>query len=84
MKKLIVVCGENCGYCKKAKMLIKRALEKESKYIVLNIQFVLDDSELGKRYKHTLVPAFYCNNDMAYEGNPNMDIIYSILEDCYK
>ncbi|MDD5017945.1 MAG: thioredoxin family protein [Eubacteriales bacterium] len=84
MKKLVVLCGENCGYCKKAKMLLRRALEKEPKYIAIDIQFVLVESDTGRQYVHSLVPAFFCNNQMLYEGNPDMDIITSILEECYE
>jgi hypothetical protein len=84
MKELVVLYGNNCGYCKKAKMLIKRALEKETKYTALNIRFVLDEDQEGKNYPHTLIPAFYCDGEMFFEGNPNMDIVMSTLKDCYE
>ena len=84
MKQLVILYGEDCGYCKKAKMLVRRALEKEPKYLALNIQFVSDQSNAGKGYAHTLVPAFFCNGKLYFEGNPDMDTITTVLQDCYK
>lgn len=82
MKKLVILCGVECGYCKKAKMLLNRALEKQPKYLDVNIRYLLDESEEGQRYVHTLVPALYCDDILFFEGNPNMDIIKSALENC--
>lgn len=84
MKKLIVLCGENCGYCKKAKMLIKRALEKEPEYTAIDIKFVMDKSEMGVKYIHTLVPAFFCGKELYFEGNPHMATVIAALEKCFK
>ena len=84
MKKLVVLCGENCGYCKKAKMLIRRALEKEPKYFAVNIQYVLDTSNMGLTLAHSLVPAFFCDGTLIYEGNPHMDTIMTVLKKCYQ
>ena len=84
MKKLIVLQGENCGYCKKAKMLIKRALKKENKYVVIDIQFILEESEIGRKYMHKLVPAFYCDDELLFEGNPHMADVISALEKCFE
>lgn len=83
MKRLVVLCGETCGYCKKAKMLIKRALEKEPKYCALDIRFVNEDSEEGEKMPHTLVPAVYCEGALVFEGNPSMEVVASILGQCY-
>lgn len=84
MKKLIVLCGKDCGYCKKAKMLIKRALEKEPKYIAIDINYIPEQSQDGIKLIHTLVPAFFCDNELYFEGNPDMDTVISTLEKCYK
>ena len=83
MKNLIVLCGENCGYCKKAKMLIHRALEKETKYIALDIRYISDTSDAARPLAHKLVPAFFTGGKLVFEGNPDINIIMSILENCY-
>lgn len=84
MKQLIVLCGEHCAYCKKAKMLIRRALEKEPKFAALDIRFICDESSEGMAYPHTFVPAFFCGTVRLFEGNPNMETIVSILRNCYE
>lgn len=83
MKQLLILCGLECAYCKKAKMLINRALEKEPKYLALDIRYVMEDSEEGQSYAHTLVPAFFCGSVRCFEGNPSMDDVLSALENCY-
>lgn len=84
MKRLIVLTGENCGYCKKAKMLIRRALEKEPKYIALKLSFVGEISPEGQKLPHRLVPALFVDGVLVFEGNPTMEIIQSILKQCYE
>ncbi len=84
MERLVVLYGDNCGYCKKAKMLIKRALEKENKFLSLDIRFVHEDSAEGQGFMHKLTPAFYCNRTLLFEGNPSMDIIIDILDRCFE
>jgi glutaredoxin len=84
MKKLIVLYGDNCGYCKKAKMLIRRVLEKNPHLGTVSIQYVQDNSESASLFVHTLVPAFFCNGELVFEGNPDINTVYSIIENCYK
>ena len=85
MKQLIVLCGEHCGYCKKAKMLIRRALEHATKiHSVLDIQYICDESSEAAAYPHTVVPAFFCGGKRLFEGNPDMAKIVSILRICYE
>jgi len=84
MKQLIVLCGEHCGYCKKAKMLIRRALEKEPKFAALDIRYVCDESTEAKAYPHAYVPAFFCDGKRLFEGNPVMGNIVAMLQKCFK
>lgn len=84
MKQLVVLCGVHCGYCKKAKMLIRRALEKQPEYAALDIRYICDESSEAAAYPHDYVPAFFCGGDQVFEGNPHMDIIVSILRKCYE
>lgn len=84
MKQLIVLCGEHCAYCKKAKMLIRRALENEPAFLVLDIRYICDESSEGMAYPHQLVPAFFCDGARLFEGNPDMGMIVSILRKCYE
>ena len=83
MNNLIVLCGENCGYCKKAKMLIKRVLEKDPRLLAVNIRYVMDSSDEGRQLAHTLVPAFYIDGVLAFEGKPDIETVTSILTRCY-
>ncbi len=83
MKRLLVLCGKDCGYCKKAKMMIRRALEKEPKYTVLDIRFLYDNEPEAIRYRHKFVPAFFCGNVLFFEGNPDMNVITAALKNCY-
>ncbi len=84
MKQLIVLCGEHCGYCKKAKMLIRRALEKEPEFAALDIAYICDESLEAKNYPHAFVPAFFCGGAQLFEGNPSMQNIVAILRKCLK
>ncbi len=83
MKQLTLLYGDGCGYCKKAKMFLKRALDMHPKYFSLDIQYVHDKSEQAEPYRHELVPAFYCGGVLFFEGNPTMDIVMAALNDCY-
>lgn len=83
MKQLIVLCGEQCAYCKKAKMLLRRALEKEPKFLALDIRYICDESPEGAAYPHKLVPAFFCGESHLFEGNPDMGTVVSVLNKCY-
>lgn len=82
MKNLIVLYGDNCAYCKKAKMLIGRALEKTPEYSSISINYLKDDSAEGKQLAHNYVPAFYINEENIFEGNPGMEDIRRILQLC--
>ncbi len=84
MKQLVVLCGEHCAYCKKAKMLIRRALEREPRFARLDIRYVCDESPEGADYPHALVPAFFSDHQHIFEGNPDMARIMSILRMCYE
>ena len=84
MKQLIVLCGEHCGYCKKAKMLIRRALEKQPEFTAVDIRYICDESSEAAAYPHTYVPAFFCGGKLLFEGNPDMAKIVSILRICYE
>jgi glutaredoxin len=84
MKKLLVFYGDGCGYCKKAKMLIKRALDTHPKFLSLDIQYINNESEHSQPYSHQVVPAFYCGDTLFFEGNPSMDIVLAALNDCYE
>jgi len=83
MKQLIVLCGEHCGYCKKAKMLIRRALEHKPKFAALDIQYVCDESPEAQNYPHTYVPAFFSDGVRLFEGNPAMHNVVAILQKCF-
>ncbi len=82
MKQLTVLCGEHCGYCKKAKMLIERARLTTPEFAALDIRYICDESLESAQYPHTLVPAFFCGGERAFEGNPSMNDIKSILKRC--
>ncbi len=82
MKNLIVLYGDNCAYCKKAKMLIGRALEKDPRYSSIIIKYIKDDSAEGKYLAHKYIPAFYIEGKRFFEGNPDMDDIKRMLSVC--
>ncbi len=82
MKTPVLFYGENCVYCKKAKMLINRAVEKHPPYRMLPIRYICDERDEDGRYKHTMVPALYCNHKLVFEGNPDMADIQSWLAEC--
>lgn len=82
MCNLVVLYGDSCGYCKKAKMLIRRALEKEPAFASVSIEFIEVSSDAGKTYAHKYIPAFYINDKQVFEGNPEMSDIQRILQEC--
>jgi hypothetical protein len=84
MKQLIVLCGEHCGYCKKARMFIRRALEKQPELAALDIRYICDESPEAVSFPHAFVPAFFCDGEQLFEGNPTMDLIVAILQKCFK
>ncbi len=75
MKKIVVVCGKNCGYCKKAKMLIKRAVEKEPQFNTVKLRYIDERSVFSKKYHHSLIPAFFYGKELFFEGNPSMEVV---------
>jgi glutaredoxin len=83
LKQLTLLYGDNCGYCKKAKMLLKRALDTHPKFHRVDIQYIINESEQAKLYRNELIPAFFCGSTLFFEGNPNMDIVMAALNDCY-
>ena len=82
MRNLIVLYGDNCAYCKKAKMLIGRALEKNPEYTPIDIKYIKDDSPEGKYLLHKFIPAFYIEGKRLFEGNPEMEDIKRMLSAC--
>lgn len=82
MKNLIVLYGDNCAYCKKAKMLLHRALEKNPEYSSIKIKYIKDESPEGKYLAHKYIPAFYIEGEKFFEGNPEMNDIKQILSAC--
>ena len=82
MKNLIVLYGDNCAYCKKAKMLLHRALEKSPEYSSIEIEYIKDDSPEGKSLAHKYIPAFYIEGNKLFEGNPQMNDIKRMLSAC--
>lgn len=83
MKEIVIVCGQECVYCKKAKMLFKRAIDKDSRFKSIKINYVMEETQEGKKYEHKLVPAFFLGNEFVFEGNPDMQTVKSLLEKCY-
>lgn len=83
MKCVVIVCGQDCVYCKKAKMLVDRALLKEPKFKAVELIYVMEESECAKAYAHTLIPAFFFDDILEFEGNPNMQIVTAILKKGY-
>ncbi len=79
MKNIVVLYGDNCAYCKKAKMLISRALEKNPAFSSVKISYVKDDSPEGRKLPHKYIPAFFCDGWHFFEGNPTMDDIQRLL-----
>jgi len=84
MKQLTLLYGNNCGYCKKAKMLLKRALDTHPKFLNLDILYIDNESVQAEPYRHALIPAIFCGGALFFEGNPSMDIVMAALNDCYK
>lgn len=82
MKEIVIVCGQDCVYCKKAKMLVNRALNNNPKFKTVKIDYVMEDTKEGEIYQHKLVPAFFCRRKLMFEGNPDMKIVKSILDGC--
>lgn len=82
MKEIVIVCGQDCVYCKKAKMLIKRALNNNPKFKTVKIDYVMEDTKEGEIYEHELIPAFFRGRTLMFEGNPDMKIVKSILDEC--
>lgn len=79
---MIVLQGESCGYCKKAKMLIGRALEKNPAFRSIELHYINENSPEGAAYPHRFVPAFYAGGKLRFEGNPTMQIIELLLSYC--
>jgi hypothetical protein len=82
LKQLILLYGDNCGYCKKAKMLLRRALSTHPEFLPLDIRYVYDQSDEAMPYKHQLIPALYCGGLLFFEGNPDMDTVMAALNCC--
>lgn len=82
MKQFILLYGESCGYCKKAKMLLKRALDTHPEFLSLDIRYISEQSGEAAALAHRFVPAFYCGGALFFEGNPDMDTVMAALEDC--
>ncbi len=82
MKQLIVLYGDNCGYCKKAKMLLKRALGTHPEFLALDIRYVSELDGEAKPLQHQLIPAFFCGGRLFFEGNPDMSIVMAALHSC--
>jgi glutaredoxin len=82
MLPMIVLTGDSCGYCKKAKMLIKRALEKNSAFNEVDISYISESSPEAAAYPHRLLPAFYAGGKLRFEGNPSMQVIELLLSFC--
>lgn len=82
MKQLTLLYSEQCGYCKKAKMLLNRALSTHPEFHPLDVRFVSERSKEAAPLTHQFVPAFYCGDTLFFEGNPSMDIVVSALFDC--
>ena len=84
MKNVVILCGTDCVYCKKAKMLIRRAVEKNHKYRKIKLDYVFEDSPEGSKYSHSLIPAFFIDNTLYFEGNPDMQKVKSFLDEAQK
>ncbi len=82
MKQLILLYGDNCGYCKKAKMLLDRALSTHPEYRMVDIRHVNEQSEEAAQFCHRLIPAFFCGDTIFFEGNPDMDTVIAALNFC--
>ncbi len=82
MKQFTLLYGDGCGYCKKAKMLLQRALDTHPEFRSLDIRYVFDQSPEGAALPHSLIPAFFCGGSLFFEGNPDMDIVLSALHCC--
>jgi glutaredoxin len=82
MVPMIVLTGVNCAYCKKAKMLIKRAIEKKPEFARVKLIFLEENSPEGSTYPHRFVPAFYSGRTLRFEGNPSMQDIELLLSFC--
>lgn len=83
MRKIVILCGQDCVYCKKAKMLLKRAVEKNPQFKTVDIKYVMEETPEGKKYDHKLVPAFFCGDKLVFEGNPDMQTVKSLLNKYY-
>ena len=82
MLPMIVVTGDSCAYCKKAKMLIKRAVEKNPDFGEVEISYISEGSPEAAAYTHRLIPAFYAGGKLRFEGNPSMQVIVLLLSFC--
>ncbi len=82
MKQLILLYGDNCGYCKKAKMLLQRALHTHPEFLLVDIRYLSEPDEEAASLKHQLIPAFFCDGTLFFEGNPDMDIVLGALRCC--
>ena len=82
MVPMIVLTGDSCAYCKKAKMLIKRALEKNPAFREVDISYISENSPEGAGYPHRFVPAFYAGGRLRFEGNPSIQVIELLLSYC--
>jgi glutaredoxin len=79
---MIVLTGEKCAYCKKAKMLLRRALEKHPEFGGVELTVAEETSVDKKAYPHRYVPAFFCGGKLMFEGNPFMKDIEFMLSYC--
>ena len=82
MVPMIVLTGVNCAYCKKAKMLIRRAMEKNPELSQVELIFLEENSPEGSAFPHRFVPAFYSVGKLRFEGNPSMQDIELLLSYC--
>jgi len=82
MAPLIVLTGVNCAYCKKAKMLIRRAVEKNQEFSKVDVIFLDEISPEGIAFPHRFIPAFYSGGRLRFEGNPSMQDIELLLSYC--
>lgn len=84
MKQFTLLFGESCGYCKKAKMLLKRALDTHPEFLSLDIRCISEQSGEAAALDHRVVPAFFCGGALFFEGNPDMDAVMAALECCMR
>lgn len=81
MKKIVMIKGDYCPYCRRARLFMEELKEEKPDYCKIPVEYIdeIMEPEKANRYEYRVVPTYYIDGRLIFTGVPTLQDIDKVF-----